>query len=432
MQYLIWGAGFRGRRLLDFLGRTCVEAFLDSATEKQGTTLEGIPILAPAEGIAAYPEAYILISSIYDGEIKRILEQRGISRHTSMNDLPQEWQQGIPIDADDLRIPVASGATLALYGLNPWSAWLYRMLRERGWDVFLVPDRGEEQKAEFFLRTESLGIRTTPMGADVVLVTNCSFEQAALRFPAWRIEDFWNLTHRLPGYRHPELAAFYRLHAGQRAFLVATGPSLRFEDLERLHRAGEITFSVNTVYRAFARTDWRPDYYVMSDSNGIREYANEIKKLSLPHLFLTDAARAFWADSRIDRSRFHAFHAVSSRMGTKNLVPFSSDITQCVYACGSVMYDVLQFTVYMGFRELYLLGADCSYDGMPWAWQNHFIPDYFHADDAQPKMMFPLEETFAAYQSARRYAERHGTKIYNATRGGKLEVFPRVAFDSLF
>ena len=37
-----------------------------------------------------------------------------------------------------------------------------------------------------------------------------------------------------------------------------------------------------------------------------------------------------------------------------------------------------------------------------------------------------------SYIAARRFAEKHGVKIYNATRGGKLEVFERVNFDKLF
>ena len=40
--------------------------------------------------------------------------------------------------------------------------------------------------------------------------------------------------------------------------------------------------------------------------------------------------------------------------------------------------------------------------------------------------------TFSAYEVAKENAEKKGIKIYNATRGGKLEVFERVDFDSLF
>ena len=37
-----------------------------------------------------------------------------------------------------------------------------------------------------------------------------------------------------------------------------------------------------------------------------------------------------------------------------------------------------------------------------------------------------------AYDYARKYADSNGIKIYNATRGGCLEAFQRVNFDSLF
>ena len=42
------------------------------------------------------------------------------------------------------------------------------------------------------------------------------------------------------------------------------------------------------------------------------------------------------------------------------------------------------------------------------------------------------KQNLLAYQSAKKYADAHGIKIYNATRGGNLEVFERVDFDSLF
>ena len=37
-----------------------------------------------------------------------------------------------------------------------------------------------------------------------------------------------------------------------------------------------------------------------------------------------------------------------------------------------------------------------------------------------------------AYEAAEKYTESKGIKIYNATRGGMLEVFERVDLDSLF
>lgn len=32
----------------------------------------------------------------------------------------------------------------------------------------------------------------------------------------------------------------------------------------------------------------------------------------------------------------------------------------------------------------------------------------------------------------KKYCDEHGIEVYNATRGGKLEVFPRIDFDMIF
>lgn len=47
-------------------------------------------------------------------------------------------------------------------------------------------------------------------------------------------------------------------------------------------------------------------------------------------------------------------------------------------------------------------------------------------------VVFPLDFATMTFEKAREYADGHGIKIYNATRGGKLEVFERVNFDKLF
>ena len=37
-----------------------------------------------------------------------------------------------------------------------------------------------------------------------------------------------------------------------------------------------------------------------------------------------------------------------------------------------------------------------------------------------------------SYAEARKYSDRTGIKIYNATRGGQLEAFERKDFDEIF
>ncbi len=42
------------------------------------------------------------------------------------------------------------------------------------------------------------------------------------------------------------------------------------------------------------------------------------------------------------------------------------------------------------------------------------------------------DKQLSGYKGAKQYADKNGIEIYNATRGGKLDVFPRVTLDGLF
>ena len=79
---------------------------------------------------------------------------------------------------------------------------------------------------------------------------------------------------------------------------------------------------------------------------------------------------------------------------------------------------MLQIAIYMGFKEIYLLGNDCSYSTD----KQHFIESGHYDKQAETvgeRMIF-------AFKIAKKYADKNGIKIYNATRGGMLEVFDRV------
>lgn len=94
----------------------------------------------------------------------------------------------------------------------------------------------------------------------------------------------------------------------------------------------------------------------------------------------------------------------------------------------------------MGIREIYLLGVDFEYkepkkydgtfgtrDHNVYYYngeKNHFHPDYLKPGDRSFAPGLHLHEK--AYLAADRALKKVGGKIYNATRGGKLEIFSRV------
>ena len=86
----------------------------------------------------------------------------------------------------------------------------------------------------------------------------------------------------------------------------------------------------------------------------------------------------------------------------------------------------IQLAVYLGFAEIYLLGTD--FTGV-----NNYGSKYGHFyDEKDLDSVCYTDQVKLGYEKAKQYADCHGIKIFNATRGGNLEIFERVDFDSLF
>lgn len=93
----------------------------------------------------------------------------------------------------------------------------------------------------------------------------------------------------------------------------------------------------------------------------------------------------------------------------------------------------------MGIKEIYLIGVDHHFHTSRTADGKIVIDptvkDYFSIEYNKDKEQLPIPSTELStftFIAAKQYADSHGIKIFNATRGGKLEVYPRVNFESLF
>ena len=94
----------------------------------------------------------------------------------------------------------------------------------------------------------------------------------------------------------------------------------------------------------------------------------------------------------------------------------------------------------MGFSEIYLLGCDHNYalkaDKNGSIHQDASVSaTYFDGVDEEKskaaKSVQCVDFMTESYLVCRRSADELQVKVYNATRGGKLEVFERVDFDEL-
>lgn len=244
---------------------------------------------------------------------------------------------------------------------------------------------------------------------------------------------------------------FYNCHSDRkRCFVIGNGPSLTIEDLNKLKN--EITFACNSIYAVYDKTSWRPTYYCAWDSLFCDEMMSDKKDLKkimdgCEAAFTSVAGKGFQFR---DDEEFQNLYYVSSIDETDpdtQLPKFSDDCSKTVYASGTVAYLMLQLAVYMGFKEIYLLGMDCSFSHECYRngemrvneTQNHMKEIEDEEDNLKPEMKKRYGTSFIAYMDlqmdgfavAKRYMESQGRKIYNATRGGKLEVYERVEFDRL-
>lgn len=233
-----------------------------------------------------------------------------------------------------------------------------------------------------------------------------------------------------------QLKQYMGKHAGHRCFFIGNGPSLRAEDLTRLQEAGEITFAFNRIYNIFDQTKWRPTYYVSVDEKMLQGCAETVDQLDLSVKFIPINMRWYHGLHIHDAVEF-LMKAPQERNGEP--LAFSRDIAKEIYQSGTCMYAAAQIAAYMGFSEIYLIGVDhhfhISQNNQGEIVVDNAVKDYFsenYHEDKENLYIPNTEKSTLTYIAMKKHCDQRGIKVWNATRGGKLEVFPRVAFDRIF
>lgn len=434
MKYVIWGVGIRGKRIASKLPNDDIIAFIDSY--KAGSYYQEKPVIDFQEYQEKFSEYFILVTPHQNEEIKRELMEAGICWFWDFADCPSELQHTVIYkEFWECLKSYCNRNRCGVYGTSFYSIFFYEMLYKNGCkEIRLIPEKdASQEKVQRIVRTFDF-VKLMPNGkweqyVDGIYAT-VDIREKALQMQkesGLKVTDVFDLSCVIPQYRNEGLKKFKNRHNGERCFIVATGPSLKMGDLEKLRRHGEWTVSVNRIYLAFGQTDWRPDYYIVSDHFCISESEKEIKKLSARDKFVSDMYPEFWDKDVPDNVyQYHCHYSYA-----KNYLPaYSEDIEYRIYGCATVTYEAIQLATYMGFKEIYLLGVDFDFKENYKDESNHFVKNYYNEESKTG--VFAKEQQLRAYRSAKQYAQNHGIRIYNATRGGKLEVFERVDFDRLF
>lgn len=215
-------------------------------------------------------------------------------------------------------------------------------------------------------------------------------------------------------------------YKGQRCFIIGNGPSLRRMDLSPLRN--EVTFGLNRIYLLFEELGFSTTFLVAINRLVLEQAAQEVTAVDST-VFVN-----WWSRHHVPPGRDPIYLRVTSARSR-----FSTAADRGIWAGATVTFAALQLAFYMGFEEVILLGVDHSfgYEGRPndvvesaGPDLNHFHPQYFGKGF---RWQLPdLETSERAYELARGAYERAGRRVLDATVDGRLEVFPKVEFTSLF
>lgn len=212
-------------------------------------------------------------------------------------------------------------------------------------------------------------------------------------------------------------------YKGKRIFITCTGPSLTIEDLELLKN--EYVFGMNSICLIHDKTDWKPDFFGIQDDNVFVRVKDSLLSTNNGLVFAPYSYKKKYGTPEnwvyFDVTGYYNCYEMLYKH--KYFAKFSGDSYSVNYGGYSITYTIMQLAVYMGFKEIYLLGADCTYMGE----KQHFIEH----GNYDPSAAEATDRLVAAYSAAKEYAERHGIKIVNVTRGGCLELFPRMQLEDV-
>lgn len=235
-----------------------------------------------------------------------------------------------------------------------------------------------------------------------------------------------------------ELLNLKNKYSGKRFFIVCSGPSLKAEDLTKIYENGDISIGMNTIAKIYHDTPWRPTFLSATDDVVFNPKNRKMVEECEAGYKIYDATRYIQSKRAKGRKIFLSFDESLELLDNP---VFSSDALKKLPSIGTSVYSIIEFAVFLGCKEFYILGCDLSYavnqnrDGSISyndSGKNHF---YAKEEDSlvttvqNPVQIWQLQ---IAYDFMAKYAKQNNIKILNATRGGKLESFPRVDFDTLF
>ena len=216
---------------------------------------------------------------------------------------------------------------------------------------------------------------------------------------------------------------------GKRCFIISTGPSLTVEDIKLLKN--EITIGENSIFKLYDELEWVPTYYAMIDPSLTNRIIKENKdidfnKFAVKNCFFNSINRnlincnnaIFFDVNWLD----HVYH-----YGKSKRFKYNSNLKYGIYDCYSITQMCVIISIYMGFSDIYIIGADNNYLGD----KQHFSSYSGESKADYDTAVLMQRANDLGYEFIKKIAEKENVNLFNATRGGNIKCLKRVNLEDV-
>ncbi|QKK16547.1 hypothetical protein [Rhizobium indicum] len=236
-------------------------------------------------------------------------------------------------------------------------------------------------------------------------------------------------------------------HEGGRCFILGNGPSVKGLDLSRLHGEAVITVSNGYLHSDFGKFQSRyhcvPQItYVTMTSEDVIDWFNEMHShLGAAELFLSSTEAELVRKHNLFSGRTVRYLVLGESFDERTSEEIV-DISQPVPRVESVPVMALMIAMYLGFKEIILLGVD----------HDRFLSStYQYAFDLKVQKgkdftvnadgtltrsrhdeFQQLARLWRQYRAIANIAKANGIRVVNSTPGGALDEFERRPFQAWF
>lgn len=234
-------------------------------------------------------------------------------------------------------------------------------------------------------------------------------------------------------------------HKSQRCFILCSGPSIKKQDLRFLKDETVLALNNFYVHPDFEEimSGSKEKYYLVapihppqSEDEWLLWFSDMDNKTSDKINFIFGVSsykkntyNLFLKNKKLFKNKYNKFWYYSGRNFDRYNQPLAIDPSSPCVAAKTVSVYALMYAIYMGFEEIYLVGADhnqflltekdvCFYKNAIHK-ENQMEHDFNKS--SKNKMLFKsMAEIFAQYELLRKV---HG-KIFNLSPDSTIDVFP--------